>query len=161
MKNFIFLVSIIFTLIGLIDLQSQSTSKTTPRLTTTARTTARTTPRTTPRPGPSTCYACTNCPYPFTRNGPGVTTVISQNGWCAKMSSNESPSSMTNRGADPLNTCASYGINGCRRRMVGAVETYLCCCRNSYCNTAVSISKSTIYIVSLSSIMIFLMKNIY
>ncbi|CAF4246642.1 unnamed protein product, partial [Adineta steineri] len=83
MKNFIFLVSIIFTLIGLIDLQSQSTSKTTPRLTTTARTTARTTPRTTPRPGPSTCYACTNCPYPFTRNGPGVTTVISQNGWCA------------------------------------------------------------------------------
>ncbi|CAF3807221.1 unnamed protein product [Adineta steineri] len=77
MKNFIYLVSIIFTLIGFIDLQS--TSKTTPRLTTTARTT----PRTTPRPGPPTCYACTNCPYPFTRNGPGVTTVISQNGWCA------------------------------------------------------------------------------
>ncbi|CAF1263069.1 unnamed protein product [Adineta steineri] len=151
MKNFIFLVSIIFTLIGLIDLQSQSTSKTTPRPTTTARTT----PRTTPRPGPSTCYACANCPFPFKKNGPYAT---SPNGWCYKISATISPSSATDRGADLGGICA---FNGCQTRMVNNVNKYVCCCRNSYCNTAVSISKSTIYIVSLSSIMIFLMKNIY
>ncbi|CAF1095397.1 unnamed protein product [Adineta steineri] len=141
---------------------SQTTMKTTPRTTpnTPSQTTAKTTPRTTPRPSPSMCYVCLNCPHPFNRYDPNVKTALSTNGWCAKMSSSPSSSADTNRGLDS-GVCALYNYNGCTWRSVMGVNTYTCCCRHDFCNTALPSSKSTIYFVFLSLMILFLSKNIY
>ena len=37
---------------------------------------------TTPRPVSNTCYYCSTCPLPFTKNSALVTYATSANGWC-------------------------------------------------------------------------------
>ncbi|CAF0780789.1 unnamed protein product [Adineta steineri] len=207
MKNFIILFCVIFTLIGIADLQSttakastsqttvkttpkttpntpsQTTIKTTPRTTpntpsqTTVKTTPRTTPntpsqttvKTTPRTTPNTPSQTTvrttprttpNTPSQTTAKTTPRTTPRPSPSMCYKMSSSPSSSADTNRGLDP-GVCALYNYNGCTWRSVMGVNTYTCCCRHDFCNTALPSSKSTIYFVFLSLMILFLSKNIY
>ncbi|CAF0852009.1 unnamed protein product [Adineta steineri] len=89
-----------------------------------------------------------------------VSTAISPNGWCAKMSTSSSSNAIVNRDIDS-GVCAHYNYNGCEWRLVNNVQTYTCCCRNNYCNTALPSSKSTIYFIFLSLTILFLSKTIY
>ena len=55
------------------------------------------------------------------------------------MSSSSDINAPATRGIDP-GVCAYYGYAGCTYRDINRVNTYVCCCRGSYCNAANSIS---------------------
>ncbi|CAF1305574.1 unnamed protein product [Adineta ricciae] len=106
---------------------------------------------TTPRPTSNTCYFCSTCPLPFTKNSALVTYTTSPNGWCTKMSSSASPNSIATRGADP-GVC-SY--SGCYWTTYQGRSTYICCCRGYLCNTGVSTKKSTVALLGAALVMMF------
>ncbi|CAF4454935.1 unnamed protein product, partial [Adineta steineri] len=49
-----------------------------------------------------------------------VSTAISPNGWCAKMSTSSSSNAIVNRDIDS-GVCAHYNYNGCEWRLVNNV----------------------------------------
>ncbi|CAF3166038.1 unnamed protein product [Rotaria socialis] len=80
---------------------------------------------------PLTCYYCSTCPRPFTSASPYVTQVVSNTGWCAKMSATSSPDGIYTRGVAQPGLCS---FNSCSWMTVSGVTTWVCCCNQGLCN---------------------------
>jgi hypothetical protein len=73
------------------------------------------------------------------------------------MSNSELPDAPATRGVG-AGSCYS---RGCSWTTVSGRRTYLCCCSGNYCNSALPTSKSSIFILFLSFIMITFTKKFF
>ncbi|CAF1196989.1 unnamed protein product [Adineta steineri] len=79
------------------------------------------------------CYFCSNCPNPFDPSSAFVTEVYSKTGWCAMITTDDSPYASYTRGIPPGGVCT---VNGCSWKTMSGVYTRVCCCNQNLCNGA-------------------------
>ncbi|UJR19857.1 hypothetical protein I4U23_022990 [Adineta vaga] len=107
-------------------------------------------------PPKTVCYDCLGCPKPFDPNGSGVSKSDSRTGWCYRRSSTDTYDGSADRGVALPGLCM---WNECSWKIINRNKLWVCCCNGDKCNTATSLSKSVINVLSVAIITIFMFRN--
>ncbi|CAF3217630.1 unnamed protein product [Rotaria socialis] len=149
------LVSLVFGYVACVqilgDTLRASSGATTPKPTVRPTVTTRKPPTVTTRRPPTTtrrgyinCYFCGGvgrpCPQPFYKSDRNVLIVPSYNGYCEKISPDNSGKGPFTRGAASPGECTR---RGCFSKYISGQWMEVCCCDRDYCNMGIVSVKSS------------------